>query len=184
VTVLPADPPAGPSVARPPATPAAGRAGKAAARNALTDPPGAALPQAGTAPTQRGRPARAATAVPGPAATPADVPARRPVEPEPDANRATRGYSQFGIGGYGEYGDPSAGQRRRDPAERGLRGLVAAGPSQVGVTGAMRARDAARPRPEDLEAAERDLVIVRRYYVPPDGPPVPAAPPPATDEPD
>jgi hypothetical protein len=65
-----------------------------------------------------------------------------------------------------------------------LRGLVAAGPSQVGVTGAMRARDAARPRPEDLEAAERDLIIVRRYYVPPDGPPTPAAPPPAPDEPD
>jgi hypothetical protein len=70
-----------------------------------------------------------------------------------------------------------------DPAERGLRGLVAAGPSQVGVTGAMRARDAARPRPEDIEAAERDLNIIRRYYVPPDGPAAPGAPPPATDGP-
>jgi hypothetical protein len=48
--------------------------------------------------------------------------------------------------------------------------LVGAGPSQVGVSGAMRARDAARPRPEDLAAAEQELVIVRRNYVPPDPP--------------
>jgi hypothetical protein len=33
----------------------------------------------------------------------------------------------------------------------------------------MRARDAARPTAADLAAAERDLVIVRRKYVPPDG---------------
>jgi hypothetical protein len=32
----------------------------------------------------------------------------------------------------------------------------------------MRARDAARPRPEDLAAAERELTIVRRHYTPPD----------------
>jgi hypothetical protein len=57
---------------------------------------------------------------------------------------------------------------RRNESERGLRGLVGAGPSQVGVSGALRARDAARPRPEDLAAAERDLVIVRRNYVPPE----------------
>ena len=44
----------------------------------------------------------------------------------------------------------------------------ASGPSQVGVAGAMRARDAARPTAADLAAAERDLVIVRRHYVPPD----------------
>jgi hypothetical protein len=67
--------------------------------------------------------------------------------------------------------------RRRDPAERGLRGLVGTGPSQVGVTGAMRARDAARPRPEDIAAAEAELTIVRRYYIPPDGMPPTAGPP-------
>jgi hypothetical protein len=49
-----------------------------------------------------------------------------------------------------------------------LRGIVGAGPSQVGVVSAMRARDAARPTAEDLAAAERDVVIVRRHYVPPD----------------
>jgi hypothetical protein len=52
--------------------------------------------------------------------------------------------------------------------ERGLRGLVGAGPSQVGVRAAMRARDAARPTAEDLAEAERDVVVVRRNYTPPD----------------
>jgi hypothetical protein len=60
--------------------------------------------------------------------------------------------------------------RRADAAERGLRGIVGSGPSQVGVVGAMRARDAARPTADDLAAAERELVIVRRHYVPPDEP--------------
>jgi hypothetical protein len=50
--------------------------------------------------------------------------------------------------------------------ERGLRGLVGGGSSQVSVAAAMRARDAARPTDADLEAAERDLVIVRRGWVP------------------
>jgi hypothetical protein len=58
--------------------------------------------------------------------------------------------------------------RRRETGDRGLRGLVAAGPSQVSLTSAMRARDAARPRPKDHAAAERELTLVRRYYVPPD----------------
>jgi len=57
---------------------------------------------------------------------------------------------------------------RRADAERTLRGIVGAGASQVGIVGAMRARDAARPTAEDIAAAERDLVVVRRHYVPPD----------------
>jgi hypothetical protein len=56
-------------------------------------------------------------------------------------------------------------------AERGLRGLVGSGPSQVGVDGALRARDASRPTEEDIAAAEQDLVIVRRHYIPTDPPP-------------
>jgi hypothetical protein len=48
-----------------------------------------------------------------------------------------------------------------------MRGLVAAGPSQVGLSGALRSRDAARPTPEDEAAAERDVRVVRRNYVPP-----------------
>jgi hypothetical protein len=41
----------------------------------------------------------------------------------------------------------------------GLTGLVGAGASKVGIDGAMRARDVSQPTAQDLEAAERDLVI-------------------------
>ncbi|MCW6008445.1 hypothetical protein K1W54_28460 [Micromonospora sp. CPCC 205371] len=51
--------------------------------------------------------------------------------------------------------------------ERGLRGLVGSGSSQVGTGAAMRARDAARPTDADLAEAEERLVIVRRNWVPP-----------------
>jgi hypothetical protein len=37
----------------------------------------------------------------------------------------------------------------------------------VGVTAAMRARDASRPTDNDLADAERDVVIVRRHWQPP-----------------
>jgi hypothetical protein len=62
-------------------------------------------------------------------------------------------------------------QRRRAPreagGERGLRDLVGAGRSQVGVSGALRARDVNRPTAEDLAAAEDEVVIVRRNWKPP-----------------
>ncbi|EXG80345.1 hypothetical protein [Cryptosporangium arvum] len=47
-----------------------------------------------------------------------------------------------------------------------LRGLVGAGPSQLSTHAALRARDASQPTDEDLAEAERDLVLVRRRYVP------------------
>ncbi len=53
-------------------------------------------------------------------------------------------------------------------AERGLRGIVGGGSSQVTPGAALRARDAARPRPEDLERAEAELTIVRRHWAPRD----------------
>jgi len=52
------------------------------------------------------------------------------------------------------------------PAERGLRGLVGGGSSQVSPNMALRARDAARPRPEDLSRAEAELTVVRRHWAP------------------
>jgi hypothetical protein len=52
--------------------------------------------------------------------------------------------------------------------ERGLRGLVGGGSSQVSPAAALRARDAARPRPEDVARAEADLTIVRRHWTPRD----------------
>ena len=47
-----------------------------------------------------------------------------------------------------------------------LRGLVGAGPSQLRLDAAMRARDASRPTDEDLAEAEETLTVVRRQYVP------------------
>ncbi|MET8836087.1 hypothetical protein ABZV78_19505 [Micromonospora sp. NPDC004540] len=61
------------------------------------------------------------------------------------------------------------GRRPGPPAEegeRGLRGLVGSGSSQVSVTAALRARDAARPTDEDLAEADARVVIVRRNWVP------------------
>jgi hypothetical protein len=55
-------------------------------------------------------------------------------------------------------------------AERGLRGLVGGGASQVSVAAAMRARDAARPSAEELAAAEANLMIIRRGWTPPPTP--------------
>lgn len=52
-----------------------------------------------------------------------------------------------------------------EESERGLRGLVGSGSSQVSVGAALRARDAARPTDEDLAEAER-LPIVRRNWTP------------------
>lgn len=58
---------------------------------------------------------------------------------------------------------PTADER---DGERGLRGLVGSGSSQVSLGAALRARDAARPTDADLaEAAER-LVLIRRNWVP------------------
>jgi hypothetical protein len=51
-------------------------------------------------------------------------------------------------------------------AERGLRGLVGSGSSQVSVGAALRARDAARPSDAQLADAEENLVIVRRNWMP------------------
>jgi hypothetical protein len=53
-------------------------------------------------------------------------------------------------------------------SERGLRGLVGSGSTQVAVPAAMRARDASRPGDEHLAAAAADLPIVRRGWVPRD----------------
>ncbi len=62
-------------------------------------------------------------------------------------------------------------RRRRAPradSERGLRDLVGSGPSQLGVSGALRGRDVNRPTSEDIAEAERDLQIVRRNWQPTD----------------
>jgi len=62
--------------------------------------------------------------------------------------------------------DSARGEAAGRDGERAMRGLVGAGPSAVGVSGVMRTRDVSRPTVEDLAAAERDLVVVRRNYRP------------------
>jgi hypothetical protein len=47
-----------------------------------------------------------------------------------------------------------------------LRDLVGAGPSQVGVSRALRARDVNRPTEADIAAAEREVMLVRRHWKP------------------
>ncbi|MER7458346.1 hypothetical protein [Micromonospora sp. NPDC126480] len=65
-------------------------------------------------------------------------------------------------------GDAPPRNRRSgaDEGERGLRGLVGSGSSQVSVTAAMRARDASRPTDEDLAEAAARVVLVRRNWTP------------------
>jgi hypothetical protein len=64
---------------------------------------------------------------------------------------------------------PTGGPEDRE-VERGLRGLVGSGSSQVGTGAALRARDAARPTAADLADAEARLVVVRRNWTPRDEP--------------
>ncbi|MGF7238004.1 MAG: hypothetical protein ACQSGP_24050 [Frankia sp.] len=81
----------------------------------------------------------------------------RPTPPEAAGRRSTPAET------------PRHGRRADAGPESTLRGLVGSGPSRVGPVAAMRARDVARPRPEDLERAEREVVIRRREGPPPGG---------------
>ncbi len=47
-----------------------------------------------------------------------------------------------------------------------MRDIVGAGPSQLGVSRALRGRDVNRPTDDDLAEAERDVHIVRRNWKP------------------
>lgn len=90
----------------------------------------------------------------GPAPRTADTSATHDPDPEPTVpgRRA---------------GDSATGAEERD-GERGLRGLVGSGSSQVSLGAALRARDAARPTEADLAEAEQSLVLIRRNWVPRD----------------
>jgi hypothetical protein len=62
-------------------------------------------------------------------------------------------------------------RRRRPPdgaagGERSTRDLIGAGPSQVGVSGALRARDVDRPSDADLAEAEAQVVLIHRNWTP------------------
>ena len=145
-------------------------------------------------PERRRRRVRPSTAAARPPAVPADHgPAGEPAEAEPAAggmppvgrptsaagtgrptsaagagkpsSGAGTGLATSGAGvGRPTSGAGIGGDERE--AERGLRGLVGSGSSQVSVSAALRARDAARPTEEQLADADRDLTIVRRNWTP------------------
>ena len=122
------------------------------------------------------------------AAEPADAGPAEQRTPEPDSGRRGQGRRPPGNhardehatppgqsghpgrdshpGGHGRDSHPGGGHGR--DLERGWRELAGSSPSQVGLNGALRARDVARPSPEDLAAAERSVVLVRRGWQPPD----------------
>ncbi len=69
--------------------------------------------------------------------------------------------------------DPAQGRPRgandaghANQADRGWRELAGSAPSQVGIGGAMRARDVARPTTAELAEAERTVNVVRRQWQP------------------
>jgi hypothetical protein len=112
----------------------------------------------------RRRRRRRATAPQGP---PPEVAAAPEPAPEPAASGPAATASP--PDGTGKRADKPRTPKRtpRDGAtERGLRDLVGAGRSQVGVSGALRARDVNRPTEQDLAEAEAELVIVRRNWKP------------------
>ncbi|HEY0169321.1 MAG TPA: hypothetical protein VGB75_19940 [Jatrophihabitans sp.] len=112
-----------------------------------------------------------------------DRPRRRRRPRPPAAEPAGRSSEAAGSGrghGDGVEPDPATGRsakssRREDAgrghgrdSERGWRELAGSSPSQVGLGGALRARDVARPTAAELAAAERDVVVVRRNWQPPE----------------
>ena len=88
-------------------------------------------------------------------------------DPGDEQGAAPERASRPGRAAYGRRpaSETGAGGDDRE-VERGLRGLVGSGSSQVSVGAALRARDAARPTDEQLADADANLVIVRRNWMP------------------
>ncbi|GGK38224.1 hypothetical protein GCM10010124_33810 [Pilimelia terevasa] len=119
---------------------------------------------------------------PAPPPRPVPVPPPSAVRPRPrprgrpDAGRAApTGDADGRVADADRAARPPADTRRGDGrglpsrdagVEPGLRALVGAGPSQVSLSAALRARDACRPTAADLAAADRELPIVRRGWRP------------------
>ncbi|MEU8329732.1 hypothetical protein [Micromonospora sp. NPDC048839] len=97
---------------------------------------------------------------------------RRRLRHHPDPEPAGRSTDSPTASTAGVHDGDNPPPRRRNhggderDGERGLRGLVGSGSSQVGLSAALRARDAARPTDDDLAEAEARVVVVRRNWVP------------------
>ena len=137
---------------------AAAAAAPEAARDAATEPATADAEDRGTVSRRRVRD-RADRAT----RTERIGQAERVAPPRPPADRPDRGDRDT------HHGDTHHGHGHgREDHERGLRGLVGAGSSQVSISAAMRARDAARPTDQEIATAEATLAIVHRGWVPRD----------------
>ncbi|MDT4926394.1 MAG: hypothetical protein QOG01_4107 [Pseudonocardiales bacterium] len=115
----------------------------------------------------RRRRRRQASAAQGPPTRSTPPPAAAP----PAAKRPPTAAPPAGADIVEAAASPEPARKRRaprEPSERGLRDIVGAGSSQLGVSGALRGRDVNRPTDEDLLDAERDVVIVRRNWKPDD----------------
>jgi hypothetical protein len=102
------------------------------------------------------------------------VPEPQPPVPDHTASMPTTGPGphQSRTSGRGADEPDDAPWRTADPdapvGERTLRGIIGGGASQVSSGAALRARDAARPRPEHLARAETDIRVVQRNWTPRD----------------
>lgn len=125
-------------------------------RRRLRPPSGNAAPAAPPTADETAVPS-AGSALTGAIDDPAEAsPAPAPAAPPAPVARPARNGSRR----------PPSGNGDDREAERGLRGLVGSGSSQVSVGAALRARDAARPTVQDLADADTNLTIVRRNWVP------------------
>ena len=84
-----------------------------------------------------------------------------------DHSAATEGSALVASPTHTRSGGRSRSRSDDAAVDRGLRDLVGPGPSQLGVSGALRGRDVDRPTAADLAEAERNLLIVRRHWRPP-----------------
>ena len=146
--------PAGPPAASPPAATVSAPAPAA---------PPAELPYSQPPRSEPPRPHAPHPEAPHPAPVRGGSAATTPTR-DPDAHHLDEHHAEPGTSRGRRASDPGG---TRDPAERGMRDLVGAGHSQVGVDGALRARDVNRPSAADLAEAERTVTIVRRHWKPP-----------------
>ena len=134
---------------------------------AATAPPAdetAREPAAGAAPGLATEPAAETTPILDPVEESASVEESAPI-PERPPRAAYAARPPRPVGARPAFG-AGAGNGDDREAERGLRGLVGSGSSQVSVGAALRARDAARPTEAHLADADENLVIVRRNWQP------------------
>jgi hypothetical protein len=103
-------------------------------------------------------------------AVPEARPASAPAVPDPPERSAVTAGVDDAVADLGPVPRPNGSGPEDREIERGLRGLVGSGSSQVGTGAALRARDAARPTAADLAEAEERLVVVRRNWTPRDEP--------------